>query len=1418
MGTQAPNACERIRDRLAGHHILVTGSTGFLAKVFVEKLLRGVDTIGGIHLLVRRRPGGPAPQQRVVRDVLGSNAFNRLRAMRGDAFDELCDAKVHVVGGDLTKPRLGLSASAYDRLQSRITLVVNSAATVTFDERVDLAIELNTLGPVRLLEFAQDCGDIPLMHVSTCYVCGARDGEVAEDFSAPPHAVDRLPRRADGAYDLDRVIEEMQAEAAEIRHRFSVDAEQCRRRLIDTGMQRARASGWNDTYTFTKWIGEQLLVRRHGAVPLVMFRPAIIEGSFEEPAPGWIDGLRMADPIIVAYGRGKLTAFPARRDIAIDLIPVDFVANAMIAVLPVGGARRSDAIVYQCGSSHRNPLALRDLVHAVEEAFRLRPMTGDNGGAIRPGRMYFAEREAFIRKWQARLRRVTLMKSVLSRVNANGKRVRKLAGAARQIAQLLYFAKIYAPYTHMDLRFRDDALRSVARRLHPDDRGAFNFDVSRIDWRDYLVNRHVPGLRSFVLGTGGEPSPRIRSAEAAEPVRAGGESFDAQTLYEVFARSAVRFPDRPALQIRRNGRWQRYTYHEALQATGTIMKRLGERGIGLGDRVAICANSCPEWGLVYMAIMRAGATAVPLDPQLPPADAWEAARFVDAKLMCACPATRDGLAASRSPQDAAAVLIREPFVPPPGASRDAAPAPAPTDGGSVASILFTSGTTVAPKAVQLTHRNLIANAAALVSVHPVFHTDQFVSVLPMYHAFEFTGGFLIPIASGATITYVDQFKSSEIVSVMQATGTTVMLVVPRLLHLFSAAIHNKVAAGGRLRRAAFRLLGTLSDLSGRRFGRSLFRAVHKSFGGHMRLFVSGGSRLDTDLYHTFDRMGLPVCEGYGLTETSPVLTVNPPGAVRPGSVGKPLPNVDVEIRNQNSEGIGEVWVRGPNITCGYFNNPDATNELLVDGWLRTGDLGRISDDGYLSLTGRSKDLIVTAAGKNVYPDEVEFHYRDLPYTKELCVLAMPSPDGFGDAVHAVIVIDRDAAPELDRSSIEREIRSAVASISEALPTHQRLTALHFWDRDLPRTSTLKAKRGLIREIVCAESGADGEPPIESPMPDRGPAAGDDAPPDVANGVAFAAVRRILGRQCDRPPDTITPAMHLLLDLGIDSIGKIDAIGKVETAFRMTIDDRTGAQIARVADLLRVIGHRKPQAGAARDSSIWRRRVMAGATGTKTNGQLPPPLMPVRWLLRGGVGLFMHTYVRVQVRGARNIPATGPFILAPNHASHLDSPAVLTAVNGRRRVWVAGAEDYFFDTHVKRFLFGKVLDIIAVDRYADGLEGLRRCARALHQGDGLLIFPEGTRSPTGALQPFKIGIAVLAVEQRVPIIPVHIDRTHDLLAKGRRFVRPGAVTVTFAEPVLPPAADETTDHYAVFRELTQHVHHAVTRLAGKVAAP
>ena len=1431
--TNKETVTQSLADRLAGQSILVTGSTGFLAKVFVEKLLRAIPDIGKIHLLIRPRSDGVDAEQRARREVFGGNAFDRLRAAWGPSFEQRIKERISVVSGDLTKERFGLDEEAYRALAGQVSMVVNSAATVTFDERLDMALALNIEGPRRLLQFAKDCGNVPFMHVSTCYVSGVQNGDIPEALIPAGHTVGTYiesKRNGDkddrGSFSLDDTLAELHDEVTRVKGECAAGGGSLRTRLIDLGMDFSARNGWNDTYTFTKWLAEQILARDRGDVPLVLFRPAIIEGSYDEPAPGWIDGLRMADPLILAFGRGKLNEFPADRDIVLDLIPVDFVANAMIATLPAG-VQGKHLEVYQCSSGGRNPVHFRFITDAVREAFRRRPMRDEAGRPIRVTTMRTVPRDIFLQRWTKRQERVQKLRSILKSTNlANGYR-KKLASIEAQIAQLLYFVKIYAPYTHLDCRYCDDKLRAVFNQLSPEDQQQFPFDVERIDWHEYLVHRHVPGVRHFVLGAGMELEAPMLAAEYA----VANESPDApspmavlaalrgESIFEVFENAAKAYPSRIALQVKRDNRWVRYTYGEALATTAAISRRFEEHGLVKGDHVAICSENSPEWGLTYLAAMRSGMTVVPIDRQILPADVVDMARFANVKLVCAGPKEiaplRDAIAERNGSSPLPVVELDATFVPPPGTSRDPGPAPVSVSGDDVASIVFTSGTTVAPKGVMLRHRNFLSNARSLVHVQPVHADDQFLSVLPMHHVFEFTGGFLVPIANASTVTYVEQLTGPEILATMQATGTTIMMVVPKLLSMFFDGIMRTVEQSGRATRSMFKILGWTSEKSGGRLGRTLFGSLHKKFGGRLRMFVCGGSALPADLFYGFRKLGFPVYEGYGLTETAPVLTVNPAGGPRAGSVGLPLPEVDLEIRNQDADGVGELWVRGPNVMAGYFKDENATDEVIADGWFKTGDLCKRDAAGFLYVTGRTKDVIITAAGKNVYPDEVAAHYSDLPDVKEMCVLGMPNPDGIGESVHAVIVLDLEGVAESDRSAVESKIRDQIARVSQRIPSYQRIQYTHFWIDDLPRTTSLKVKRPVVMQQLLDQERPERR---ATQSPDQH-AAIESAPLDSVSLPNEQWVRETVAKLVKREPHQIRAEDNLLLDLGIDSLMKIELLSEVEEQYGVAINDEVAVRVGRVSDLYALVGNRAPISQTAKKPRSPRRVLSGLNKRPDVNGKTPLPLMPLRWAVRGGLGVFLNSYIRVHVAGLDKLPEKGAFILAANHSSHLDSASVITAVNSflrksGRRCYIAGAKDYFFNTRIKSIFFGDICDTIPFDRAADGVEGLRLCGVTLAAGNPMLIFPEGTRSVTGEIQTFKIGVALLAVQAGVPIVPTYIHNTFDLFPKGSRVIRPGLIEISIGDPIQPMDRDTLKDfesRYTAYKNLTAAVQSAVEDL-------
>lgn len=354
--------------------------------------------------------------------------------------------------------------------------------------------------------------------------------------------------------------------------------------------------------------------------------------------------------------------------------------------------------------------------------------------------------------------------------------------------------------------------------------------------------------------------------------------------------------------------------------------------------------------------------------------------------------------------------------------------------------------------------------------------DQFLSILPVNHLFEITGGFLGPLYYGCTITYCRSLKPTELLKAMQQTGTTVMLVVPLVLKMLHDGIFRRVEGLPPGRRRMVQNLFSLAkrlDRLGVPLGRLVFKSVQRQFGGRLRAFVCGGAPLDPELAYDFSALGLTVLQGYGLTETAPVLTANGLKANRIGSVGKPLPGVEITIvRETPNAPDGEIVARGPNVMRGYYKNPEATAEVLRDGWFHTGDLGYFDRDGFLFISGRKKNLIVTGGGKKVQPEEVEELLSRSPFIKEICVMGRPATGGLKagtEEVYAILVPNEEQFKAIhtpfDETTIRRTLMEELSGLGKELADYKRPVDFEVWQEELPKTATRKIKRLEVRTRV-----------------------------------------------------------------------------------------------------------------------------------------------------------------------------------------------------------------------------------------------------------------------------------------------------------------------------------------------------------------
>jgi nucleoside-diphosphate-sugar epimerase len=513
----APGAVPDVRIAFAGKRILLTGATGFVAKVLLEKLIRTVPDLGRIVLLIRAGEHGDA-RARFEREIAASSVFDHLRGVRPARLERFLAERVECVTGEITEPGFGLPPERFAALARDVDIVVNAAASVDFREPLDQALAINTLSLRHVTAFARVAG-APLVHVSTCYVNGYHRGEMREQIVAPAGAAGAtIPRHRDGWYDVDALIASLQRKIGRARLRGG-DPERLRRRLTDLGIGEAQRHGWNDTYTFTKWLGEQVALRAMHGRMLTIVRPSIIESTLREPAPGWIEGVKVADAVILAYARGKTSFFPARREGIIDIVPVDLVANAI--VLAGAEALNGDPRqrIYQCCSGSTNPLALDEMIRLLQTESKRNWQKYD--------RLFHAEpRHDFRTVGEGTFRFVMGAFGVGATVCNGLRRLAGAPGATRALEKLRTtrtLALTFAFYAHPRYRFHNAALLALAARFGEEGCRLYPVDARLIDWEDYLCRVHMAGLNRYAL----RRRDAVPDDAAPVPVDAGGEQLAA---------------------------------------------------------------------------------------------------------------------------------------------------------------------------------------------------------------------------------------------------------------------------------------------------------------------------------------------------------------------------------------------------------------------------------------------------------------------------------------------------------------------------------------------------------------------------------------------------------------------------------------------------------------------------------------------------------------------------------------------------------------------------------------------------------------------------------------------------------------------------------------------------------------------------
>ena len=845
----------------------------------------------------------------------------------------------------------------------------------------------------------------------------------------------------------------------------------------------------------------------------------------------------------------------------------------------------------------------------------------------------------------------------------------------------------------------------------------------------------------------------------------------AESLAEYFLQHYTSHRGERAFRQRRGYRTESFTYGQILDMALAFARNLDARGIAKGERVMLWGENSAQWVAAFFGCALRGIIVVPMDDSAAPDFAMRVFQQVGARLLVGSSKhLHDSLAAGFSSASvslqnlAEAVDLKRP-----------APSQVALGRADVLQIVFTSGTTAEPKGVVITHGNVLANITPLereirgyLNYERFVHPLRFLNLLPLSHVFgQFLGMFLPPLL-GATVIFQDELKPSEIMNTIRRERVSVLVSVPRVLQSLKQKIERDLE--DRNEADAFRK--RFKSAEGQHFLRRwwTFRSIHRQFGWKFWAFISGGAALDAETEEFWGRLGYAAIQGYGLTETTSLISVNHPFRLGKGSIGKVLPGREVKLADD-----GEILVRGGGVASGYWqdrvnirgNAPHVSqvaNENIPgeQGWYRTGDIGALDEAGNLYFKGRKKDVIVTPAGMNVYPDDLEAALRRQPEVKDCVVVAMER--GGNAEPCAVVVLSGDA--NRGRPVLEQIVQRANQSLAE----HQRMHMSIEWpEQDFPRTGTQKPRRDLIREVARAQV-------LQQP---------------AAPG-AISPLRDLIARVTGRPGASLREDASLDADLGLSSLDRVELLSTIEDRYQIDLSETRFSALRTVGDLERMMRGESAPAAVYHYPSWTLRWPITGLRLLAHYLLMRPAIMLLGWPRVEG---------REHLRGVH-----GPLLVVSNHVGDVDAGFILTALPARYRHRLATATGgealqalrtppsgrAFFARMYDRVqwtLGVSLLNLFPLPREAGFRSSFAYAGEAVDRGYSVLIFPEGRHTTDGKLNPFRAGIGLLAANLDIPVLPMRIDGLFEVKQAGKRFAAPWTISVRIGVPLkFPPGTD------------------------------
>ncbi len=810
-----------------------------------------------------------------------------------------------------------------------------------------------------------------------------------------------------------------------------------------------------------------------------------------------------------------------------------------------------------------------------------------------------------------------------------------------------------------------------------------------------------------------------------------------RTLVQIVEKFRSRGSD--AAYIHRRGyRILRWSYGQIADLSYQLARELEDRGVGRGDRVFLWGEDCAEWVISFFACILRGAVVIPMDRTASLDFAKRVCRDVEARL-CICSRGQEQIDSALPAiafENIAELVHRHP------STAFAAPDLKETD---TAEIVFTSGTTADPKGVVISHKNILANLAPLereigkyLKYERVFHPLRFLNLLPLSHVFGQFLGLFVPQILGSTVVFHDTLNPSEIIKTIKRERISVLVTVPRIIETLRSKIERDMdKTEPDFKKQFDRALG---EHFLKRWFR--FRKIHGQFGWKFWAFISGGASLDADSEQFWQRLGFAVIQGYGLTETTSLISINHPMKLSKGSIGKVLPGREMRLAPD-----GEILVRGGSIAESYYQGKEIKPVYGEEGWFHTGDLGALDEEGNLYFKGRRKNVFVSPEGMNIYPEDLESALRRQPEIRD-CVVAGVQRGGNAEPCAVLIFHDRN-----------QEAEDVIRRANESLSEFQHIRRWLVWPQeDFPRTPTQKPHSKMIQEFVDSyfegKTGASAE-----------------------GGMLADLISRVTGRRAGEMPQS----RDLSRDLNLSSIERVELLSVLEDRFQVDLDESRFTSASTIEDLEGILNQPDAAQGAAYQYPRWAQRAPVSALRTLAYYGLSWPATMIM--------------ARPRILGRENLrDLKGPLLFIANHVTEVDIGFILAALpfRFRHRLAVAMIGEMLKEmrnpprhmSFAKRcaeklsyWLVTALFNVFPLPQKTGFRESFSFAGESVDRGYSILVFPEGRRTPDGNLGPFRAGIGLLSINLNVPVVPIRIDGLYALKKTGRKMTRPGTVTVT-----------------------------------------